>query len=269
MEELLQTKLIHEMPVHNVFGSVKEMNDFSVQMEKPAFNQFIDENAADFLQLKAPYGAFTVKNAGWLNIPIMLERFAGYLKKSQHYLVEHVDYNEIILSEQSVQYKNYISAGIIFCEGYKYHLNPFFQGLVYEPTKGDVLTIRCKYLPKDLILKKGIYLVYLGNDMYKVGATYDRKNITERPDPEAKEQLITDLQNMLNVPFEVIKHESGIRPTMRGRKPFVLQHGKHMNLFMMNGLGSKGVMFAPYFANILVKTILDYEATLDDNRGFE
>jgi glycine oxidase len=267
IEQLLGVSLIHEMPVHNVFGSVKEVNDFSVQMEKPEFNRFVKEQAESYHSINAPLGAITVSPAGWLNIPALLSHFSAYLQQHNLLITERLQHELIQVENGHIHYKNFESRGILFCEGYRYNENPFFDKLPYEPTKGDVITIHCEGLPHDRIVKRGVYLVHLGDNVYKAGATYDRFKLSEEPDMLAKEQLINDLKSLLNVPFTVLKHESGIRPTMRGRKPFVLQHPRHKQVFIMNGLGSKGVMFAPYFANMMVKLIMDFEAMDTDYRS--
>ncbi|MFN4972838.1 MAG: NAD(P)/FAD-dependent oxidoreductase [Bacteroidota bacterium] len=266
IEEFLGVSLLHEMPVHTVFGSAKEVNDFSAQMEKDEFSRFVDEHADTYPQISAPLGAITISPAGWLNIPALLTHFSNYLLQNGLLINERLEHEHIRFENGRIHYKNLQSRGILFCEGYRYKRNPFFDSLPCEPTKGDVLTIHCEQLPHDRIIKKGVYLVPLGNNMYKVGATYDRFKLDEEPDLQAKEQLIHDLKSLLNVPFTVLKHESGIRPTMRGRKPFVLQHLLHKQVFILNGLGSKGVMFAPHFANTLVKLILEFESAIADYR---
>ena len=54
------------------------------------------------------------------------------------------------------------------------------------------------------------------------------------------------------LPFEIIDHQAGIRPTVKDRRPLLGVHPAHHQLAIFNGMGTKGVMLAPYFANHLV-----------------
>jgi len=55
----------------------------------------------------------------------------------------------------------------------------------------------------------------------------------------------------------VVMHKAGIRPTVKDRRPFLGAHPDHNNLYVFNGLGTKGVSLAPYFAKHLVDHMVD------------
>ena len=101
------------------------------------------------------------------------------------------------------------------------------------------------------MIKKGIYLVNLYDDFYKVGATYEWNDLTENTSEEGKTFLEEKLNDLLKLPYQIIKHEANIRPTTKDRKAIVGEHPKHKNIFILNGLGTKGVMHAPYLAKQL------------------
>ena len=46
-----------------------------------------------------------------------------------------------------------------------------------------------------------------------------------------------------------------MRPTVKDRRPLVGQHQNYKNLYVLNGLGTRGVMIAPYVANKLFQYI--------------
>jgi glycine oxidase len=50
-----------------------------------------------------------------------------------------------------------------------------------------------------------------------------------------------------------------VRPTVKDRRPLLGIHPEYNQLAVFNGLGTKGVMLAPYFANKLVNLILKNE----------
>ena len=63
-----------------------------------------------------------------------------------------------------------------------------------------------------------------------------------------KSKLIEKLNNILTVPYDVVDHKAGIRPTVSDRKPLIGFHPEHPSVGIFNGMGTKSVMIAPYFA---------------------
>jgi glycine/D-amino acid oxidase-like deaminating enzyme len=88
-----------------------------------------------------------------------------------------------------------------------------------------------------------------------VGATYEWNDLTENPSEQGKTFLIEKLNDILNSEYEIINHEANIRPTTKDRKAIVGEHYDHKNMFILNGLGTKGVMHAPYLAKQLLAHI--------------
>ena len=91
----------------------------------------------------------------------------------------------------------------------------------------------------------------LGDDCYKVGATFNWTDKTCNPTTEAREELIDKLKKVINVPYTIINHTAGIRPTVNDRRPMVGIHSKHQQLVVLNGLGTRGVMIGPTIARNL------------------
>ena len=62
---------------------------------------------------------------------------------------------------------------------------------------------------------------------------------------------------MISCSYEVVQQRAGIRPTVVDRRPLVGQHEIHKNLYVMNGLGSRGVLIAPSIAKDIIAHIED------------
>src|SRR5690606_17146829 len=103
--------------------------------------------------------------------------------------------------------------------GFGLHQNPFFNDLPLDGTKGELLHIKCKDLQLDKILKSSIFVLPMGNDIYKVGATYNWKDKSNEPTLEGKQELLEKLNELLTCDYEVIEHLAGVRPTVRDRRP--------------------------------------------------
>ena len=218
------------------------------------FEHFLSLDAPDFTGMfKGEAGAGVVRLAG--NVDIV-----GLLKAFRHYLLEldlldqaRFQFELLGLHGSSVTYKQVRAKKIIFCEGYKAASNPFFQGLPFKLTKGETLIIRIPSLQYGLngqgdVITKGVFILPLGNCLYKVGATYNWADLDETPTDTGKQQLLEKLNKVLLVPYEVVSQEAGVRPTVSDRRPLIGLHPAQPLLGFFNGMGTKGTLLAPYFA---------------------
>ncbi|HNC64044.1 MAG TPA: FAD-dependent oxidoreductase, partial [Chitinophagales bacterium] len=57
--------------------------------------------------------------------------------------------------------------------------------------------------------------------------------------------------------YEVIDEKAGIRPTIKDRRPVLGAHPEHKNMYVYNGMGTKGISLAPYFSNELILHITE------------
>ncbi len=189
-----------------------------------------------------------VLNCGNLHIPLFLGSTKNYLQQQEAYTGEIFDYSVLQLNAGGVGYKNVRAAAVIFCEGHCCAHNPYFRWVPLKPAKGEVITISCKDLDLEHVLNKGIFILPLGNDTYKVGATYEWEDLSESPTEKGKNYLLEKLNRLISKPYSILKHEAGIRPSVIDRRPVMGNHPQHSALKLFNGMGTKGVMLAPYFA---------------------
>lgn len=180
-------------------------------------------------------------------------------------LEEKFDFSQLSVSENNISYKDLKVKKIIFCEGFKAIENPYFPKLPFKLTKGEILTIKLlgdKIIPTEKVVNKGVFILPLGNNTYKVGATYEWAELNEEATEKGKSELIEKLQKVIKTPFEIIDHQAGIRPTVNDRRPLLGFHSQHPQLAIFNGMGTKAVMLAPYFAKHFAE-VLEGETSLD------
>ncbi|WP_320019019.1 FAD-dependent oxidoreductase [Labilibaculum manganireducens] len=86
------------------------------------------------------------------------------------------------------------------------------------------------------------------------------ENRNEELTLEARMDLLGRLDNLISLPYTVVNHWAGIRPTVIDRRPVLGTHPLHKHVAIFNGLGTKGVMLAPYFAREMVRflSVNDY-----------
>lgn len=257
LESLLQVKLDYKLPVYRVFASIEEQNDWFTSADKPKLEPYLSTQLIknDNAFINAPFGFGEVKQTGRLDTEALVSAYRNYLTQEELLLMEPFNYSELNLKSDLVIYKNISAKHIIFAEGFGVTQNPLFKKLPLNVAKGEIIIIKAPQLHIDYILKSSIFITPLQDDLYIVGATYNWDDQTNAITNEGKEELISKLKKVITCEFNVVKQLAGIRPTVRDRRPLVGQHPNYKNAYVLNGLGTRGVMIAPYIAKQLFNFI--------------
>jgi hypothetical protein len=229
------------------------------RMDSGAFDDYIVSvsQKAPMGGLKEFYAYGLIKNSGYLDIKRFTEAVYNQGGNTYDLVKERFKYNDIGLGKGNISWKNYTASRIVFCEGAYAINNPFFGNIPYKLTRGDILEVRIENFQDEYILNKQVFLLPLGNSRYLCGSTYNWSDLDFRPQPGDKEFLIEKLRSILTVPFQVTGHRTGVRPTVSDRRPVLGVHPEHPQLCYFNGLGTKGVMLGPYFADELISYMED------------
>lgn len=253
LEEKLGLKLDYKMPVLRKFASIEEQNNWFVAADKITLAPFLSTKfvTSKYHGIDSPYDYGQVLQTGYVDTAVLLEGYQGYLEKQGWLVRDTFDYSSIELTDEGVTYKDIKARKIVFAEGFGLHGNPFFKDLPLDGTKGELLIIKAPELKLDAIVNASIFILPLGNDHYKVGATYEWYDKTNAITEKGKAELLEKIKETLTCDFEIIAHLAGIRPTVKDRKAMLGTHPDYSNLHILNGLGTRGVMLGPYMARIL------------------
>lgn len=246
-----------ELPILRKLFSVEEQNNWFQAADKLNLAPFLDSKLVtrSYESIASPFHYGKVNFTGYLEISILIEAYQIFLNSINSFSVDTFDYNAIKFLEDEIQYKNIKAKHIVFAEGFGLHANPYFNNLPLDGTKGELLIIKAPNLKLDAVVKSSVFILPIGNDLYKVGATYDWTDKTNTPTEEGKQELVEKLSELISCDFEVIQHFAGVRPTVKDRRPLVGTHIIHPQLHVLNGLGTRGVMLGPYLANQLFQYI--------------
>ena len=257
LEQILGLKLDYVLPVHRVFSSVKEQNNWFLACDKPLLKNFLNLKLIDNKNpsIKAPFGFGAVNHTGRIDTQSLIESYREFLLKRNQFIEETFEYNDLIESTEGVEYHSIKAQRIVFTEGFGIHKNPYFKYLPLEGTKGELITIHAPSLKLECILKSSIFVIPMESDRYLVGSTYEWTDKTNDPTEAAKTELLEKLERLINCEFEVIDQRAGIRPTVVDRRPLVGQHPNHKHMYVLNGLGTRGVLVAPSMAEALYDSI--------------
>lgn len=260
-EQRLNSAFVHERHILKPFFSEEE-KQFWHKKSKEQLCEFLspeihyNKQQLNHLIVSDAYGI--VKHSGNIDLPVFLDETEKYLKSQSLMEDETFHYTELKKEEDDLHYKNIKAKNILFCEGYLIQHNPYFNWIPLKPVKGEVLDIECEELQlKNDIFNRDGFVLPLGNKRYKVGATYNWNDLTENPTEEGKQELTEKLKKITTAAYTILKHEAGIRPSSSDRRPIIGKHPQHKNMFVFNGLGTKGVMLAPYVTKNFVNYYLN------------
>ncbi|WP_370479880.1 NAD(P)/FAD-dependent oxidoreductase [Tamlana flava] len=273
IEKELNVKLDYKMPVYRRFNSLEEQNDWFATSDKPLLSKYLSTNILknNNEAIDAPFGFGEVLNTGRIDVKTMIEAYKTDLLEKRILFQEPFEYNVLTTERNIVVYKDIQAKHIVFAEGYGVLKNPYFKNSPLVPAKGELLTIHAPSLKIDFVLKAGVFLIPLNDDLYIVGATYEWKDLSQEISIKAKTEMLSKLKKLIKCDFEVVNQLAGIRPTVKDRRPLVGQNERHKNMYVLNGLGTRGVMIGPYAAKQLYNFI-EHNIYLDeeiDIRRFE
>jgi glycine/D-amino acid oxidase-like deaminating enzyme len=249
IEEKLKIKLDYKNRLFRKFTSIEEQNDWFLAADKTSLSDFLSIELIHFVNHHIPneFKFGEVLQSGYLDTELLVKSYKQYLQNKNKLIAEAFDYDQLSF-EDNIKYKQFNAKHIVFAEGFGIQYNPYFKNIPLDGTKGELLIIKATDLKCQEIVKSAVFLIPLGNDLYKVGATYNREDKTNIPTKEAKAELISELNKLITSPYEIVKHNAGIRPTVRDRRPLLGTHPKYKNVHILNGLGTRGVMLAPAMA---------------------
>jgi hypothetical protein len=257
IEKDLNIKIDFKLRILRRFTSIQEQNQWFTASDKPSLEAFLSTQLVKNTntEIDAPYGFGEVLHAGRLDTETLITNYREFLKQHDRLQLGTFLYDTIKFEADSIQYNNLQSKHIVFAEGFGVKGNPYFNYIPLTGSKGEILTIKSPDLKIDYAIKSSVFVIPLGNDLYNVGSTYNNADKTQEITDIAKKELLLKLKTFIKCDFEVVNHVAGIRPTVKDRRPLVGRHPKYKNLYVLNGLGSRGVMISPYVADQLYQFI--------------
>lgn len=253
-EKTLRRNFFHPLPLYRPFFSLIEQQEWKVRAVAPEIQPFILQVQNSPLlpgMMQNPFGGLVIGQSGYLDVDGWVSAVRQALMDQEAYRVEHFDEQQLEIGD-TIGYRDLLASRIVFCNGLSATKGKWFGWLPLRALKGETITVRMAF-DRSRIISRGVYIVPgREENTWIVGSTYQHKPFEERPTEEALSQLTLKLAGLLALPFRVVHQDWGIRPTVTDRRPLIGHHPAHGNVIIFNGLGTKGVSLAPYFAKALV-----------------
>ncbi|TWP28875.1 FAD-binding oxidoreductase [Apibacter muscae] len=272
-ENLLQIPLIKRCDLFRVLANEDEVKTWSKKSLR-------NENLIPFLdseiisnsnpQVKASFGLGRVKQTGRIRVNDLLSQFRNFLIAKNQLIDETLDFSLLEPKENCISYKQIEAKKIVFCDGYSLKKNPYFSYLPMEGLKGETMLIHAEKLDLTSIVKSKVFIMPTDHEnYYYIGATYHYRTINDLVTTEGRDELINNLNKFIETEYKIVRQFAGIRPTVIDRRPLIGNHPKYRNMFLFNGLGSRGVMLAPKMAEELYNYMeykVELQKEIDINR---
>ncbi|MBW2962390.1 NAD(P)/FAD-dependent oxidoreductase [Mesonia aestuariivivens] len=258
IENFLEETFLTSKKILRRFNSAEEQNNWFTAGDKNRLAPFLNSKLIPKVNgMSSEFSFGQVDQTGLINTNKLISSYKSFLKKNLQLIEEAFNYESLDIQENS--YRDLKFNHIVFAEGYGLRNNPFFNHLPLVGNKGEYITIKCEGLNLEEMIKFSLFILPLGENFYKVGATYEI-NFEDRLPTEKAKQLIKDkLDAVLKLPYTVVKQESGVRPTTKDRRPFIGRHHQYANIYINNGYGSRGIIISPSAAHWLYNFIENNE----------
>lgn len=247
MQEHLGVPLWHPLDLVKVFPTSREAEHWTRAMQDPASAPFMASTPCpglDAAPLKIPHGYGTVRGAAWLDVGRLLDTQRVQALADGWLTEAVVDPTSILPIAGGIRIGDRSAPWLVRCEGAFAAL----PGLV--PVKGETLLVRIPGLHLEQLVHRGVFLLPLGKDRYRVGATFAWNDVWSGPTAQGRDELLRRLRLLTGSDVEVLDHAAGVRPTTRDRRPLLGPVAPHEAV--LNGLGARGVSLAPWCAGHLL-----------------
>lgn len=257
LEAKFETNFLEPFSIHRRFHSAEEQNQWFEASDKLRLSPFLSSQLVKALNpnIKSEFSFGKVQQTGALATEKLITFYSSYLEEKKQLKYSNFDYSQLKIKENSVVYKNIEAKNIIFCDGFNLTQNPYFDYLPMRGNKGEYIIIESEALQLKQAVKSSVFVIPLGDNLYKVGATYNHQDKTQQPTLAAKEKLEIQLKELLDCEYKVVDQVAGIRPATKDRRPMLGKHPKYEHLFVCNGFGSRGVLIAPIISERLLNFI--------------
>ncbi len=252
VEKALGQSIWTPCPILRVFSDPTQIDKLESSLRKQDSAKFVSDRheANCFPYLNDDFGSFVTKQSGWANLPIFKSRMRQMLNEAG-----------LLLEEEWRPESSPSSAGkelVIFCEGWHSEHNPAWSFIPHNPAKGEMIVVRFEEpIPRDRIYNQSCWAQPIGDDAWRVGATYSWSAFDSEPTLDGAEQLQENLSLLTPIPFHVEDQMAGVRPIVDDYKPVVGRHPERKDWFILNAMGSKGVLQTPTAVQDLVDHLIE------------
>ena len=263
IEQQFSVKLYHPLPAVRFCLNAEDAKRAGRRSRNPRYAGVLGDYQAPDQEshlFQDTHGSLPIKGAAYVDLPLLVDALRHHFRAEGAYEDRLFAHDELIKTQTGWFYLGNHYAKVIFCEGAAIRQNPWFCNLPLTPVKGETLLCRSDGLSLEQQLHHHEkWLLPYADGTFRIGATYDEKDLSPEPTAAAREQLSQAFAAMTREPhpLTIIDQLAGVRPSTTDARPLLGSHPTEAGLYLFNGLGSKGASLAPTLSRELSDFIFD------------
>ena len=203
------------------------------------------------------HGYGLVHGGGWLDLPRLIQAWRDRLMEEGRFTVGQWS------ATQAQKANDDGWDTIIDCRGCGAALDSTAGPLDIRANRGEILTVKPDgsggaSLPDTHILNFGKWTLPTQPGSWRLGASYEWNRIDLDPTPETRDFLMASLRRAApnTATSMTVRHDVGLRPVSKDRRPAVGPHPTISSLHVFNGLGTRGVLIGPRWSHLLCDSLV-------------
>lgn len=259
IETFLDDSFYYELPIVRLLRDEKAAALWEKRCQQPEVQPYLNGSGdVDSAIFRNPYGGFQQQHSGWLDTAAFLQKSREYFQSIGNWRSGEVSPAALSLESSWVTWQGETFSKAVFCTGWEAAAHPWFDWVPFQSAKGTVLSLQADTKGESRIINRGCWLLPTTQGGLRAGPTYEL-NFTDSqvPSPEALSGLETKLRTLLNIDFKILGQQTAVRPIIKGHQALMGLHPARPQIAFLNGLGSKGVLRAPWASRHLVEHLID------------
>lgn len=268
-EKLLGSRFYHRVPIATLLRDERSAAHWQKRRKQTEAQRFFREptplvNKAVFAN---PHGGFEQRHCGWLDTAAYLTAARAFFEKQGCYRRAEFQPADLFLqpgaaadaSPGTITWQGHAFQCAVFCIGWEAASHSWFDWVPFQSARGTILTLQADTHGEKRILNHGCWLLPRTDGTFRAGPTYEWSFADPNtPSPSALSGLETKLSHLLKgAPFQITASHTAVRPIIKGCEALLGRHPARPQIAFFNGLGSKGVLRAPWLADHLANHLLN------------
>jgi len=265
VERQTGSQFFRELPHYRLFATEAESSRFAERSYDlpgtPGIARML-EHSHELPFVSDWQGGFEMRPAAQLNT-------AAYLQVSREFFEasplacrwsKRLTENDLQVTGQGVflPERKLTGRNLVYCRGASEQNESAFPELPFLPAKGEILTLSVDS-SWNQVIHRGIWVAPGPERSIRVGATYDSQQLDQTPTEAGREYLLERLRQFLHWEGDILAHQAAVRPALNNQCPVIARHPQFSQIYVMNGLGSKGALQSPLLAEQLANVLTGSE----------
>lgn len=227
--DTIGVSLWRDLRIRRCFADEREQAAFAAKSATGELAAFVDGGDAN---------GFWISPAGRVDLRALLERSRERWTAQGFHVAERLDVAAIAAAGGTV----------IDCSGWL-GARAGAGGVAWEFAKGEVLDLAVPPMAADVVLNRRHWVLPLDRGLACVGATHEPGAVDPTPTEAARTLLAASARTLIGEAIEPLEQRGGIRAVAPDKLPVAgWVAGGDGRCGIFNGLGGKGVLWAPYLA---------------------